>query len=197
MPSQTPYAQGATTADGGSGTVDWVAAANAEDASDTTYASCPMDLAYSEVSYDLQLEGFAFDIPAGSTITKITVTVRKYAYTPTELNEGVLDDLVALMWNGSQIGENRAKSSPWPDTVAEITYGDEEGENTLWGLPDELYSNDDILTMLNNGFNIGVILRAVSGVGGSDPTEYYNTAYVDSVAMTVEYSTPSRRGCIV
>lgn len=203
MAAQLKYATISSTVDGGSATVDWVSPSNAEDAGDTTYASCPMDLAYSEVSFDLLVSGYAFTIPVGSTVGSIAVTIGKYADTPTELNPGVLDDEVSLTWEGAAISENRASAMAWPSEAAAAHYGLEGGENVLWGLTEGgAYSQEDIVTMLNDGTNFGVLLRAVSGIGGSEPTEYYNTAYVDYVSITVTYTPPggaggAGRGCIL
>jgi len=124
-----------------------------------------------EVTNYLQCTNYGFSIPAGATITGITVNVERMS----EHNTRTRDSSVRLIKAGSVVGLDRATATAWPTTEAVEAHG---GASDLWGTtwtPAEI-----------NASNFGV---AVSAYKPGDSGGSYDVS-VDSLQIVVTYSVP-------
>ncbi|MDD2822469.1 MAG: prepilin-type N-terminal cleavage/methylation domain-containing protein [Candidatus Daviesbacteria bacterium] len=116
----------------------------------------------------LDATNFGFNIPAGATITGITVEIKKeshYTTTPIVIN----DDKVLILKGGVMGTVNKAEAANWSTSgLAYSTYG---GVSDLWGIS---WTPADI-----NSSTFGVRLTAKATLA---------FAWVDAVRITVYYT---------
>jgi hypothetical protein len=162
-----PSAPSAVSSVTGIGTVAWSNAANAE-ASDDAWASA--SLGSGVVSNYLEATGFGFAIPAGSTITGVTVSVERSASGTSDIR----DQSLRLLKASALAGTDRADTlSSWPHgTDASASYG---SSSDLWGTT---LTASDV-----NASGFGVALSAKNNAGSA------NFARVDQITITVSYTT--------
>lgn len=109
----------------GSTGIGWSNPSNAQ-SSDNTYASLDATATTGYTNY-LKATGLADAIPAGATITGITITIeRQDAQTSTH------DSVVQIVRGGTITGGNKADTTTaWPLSDGSATYG---GSSDVWGL---------------------------------------------------------------
>ena len=130
----------------------------------------------------LVAEGFGFSIPAGATITGISVAILKYA-TVTVTGE-VRDTTIQLLKSGSGVGSNLAQAGSWATSSTLYNYG---SSSNLWGAT---WTPAQI-----NASNFGVSIAAQVSAGGAVPPHVAITfAHVGYVTITVNYNTSSGGG---
>lgn len=127
-PTTTPHntgfqAPGTAADDASSGTIAWagVNAAALAKGGDIVYTSA----AFAQ-SHKLKVTGFGLSVPAGATITGITVEVSRAA-----LVNFVYDLHLQLLKGGVAVGTDKASPAKWPLSIGEyqsVTYGGD-----LWG----------------------------------------------------------------
>lgn len=124
-----------------------------------------------QVTNYLICTGYGFTIPAGATISGITVNLERMS----EHDTRTRDSAVYLVKAGTVVGSNRATTNPWATTEAVDAHG---GGSDLWGVtwtPAEI-----------NASNFGVAVSATKpGATGSD----YDVS-VDLVQVVVTYTLP-------
>jgi hypothetical protein len=145
----------------GVGTVAWTSASSAE-VSDNVNATASL---FAEQSNYLVARNFDFSsIPAGSTLTSITVEIEK------DGSNGDTKDVVVRLWQAGAVGTNYADTiSIWLANVSNV-YG-----SGLWGLS---LTRDDVQ---NSDF--GVCISVQDDGSGSIPG-------IDSISMTIAYIEP-------
>jgi hypothetical protein len=122
----------------------------------------------------LQTSGYGFTISTTNIITGIVATITEYS----AYNSGddyVIDKAVCLsrFANYTAIGTCKTAASNWPTSIVGIPYGSAM-DNWNYGLTP---------TIVNNGnFELTVMVLINSGA-----SNYQNTAYVDSMQLTVYY----------
>lgn len=106
----------------------------------------------STIRFSKVMNGFLFR--SNVKVTGISITLRRRS----NALENTTDSVVRLCLDGVQIGSNLSKSSYWPTTATEVTYG---GPTNLWGLTqsqiDSLTSGKNIKPVL------GVEIRPSQG----------------------------------
>lgn len=137
---------------------------------DTNYATA--NLGGGADSRNLVSNNYAFSIPAGVTITGISVEIMRRSSSNSGGNS-VIDLNLRLLKNGVAVGNSQASGTDWPTTFTAANYG---GNNNLWGTT---WTVADI-----NNNNFGVLLEVDNE--SSNP----RTAYVDYVQITVFYTNP-------
>lgn len=152
-------------------TETWTNEDNAK-TSDNSYAIVSFSADLSAGVY-LKATNFGFNIPFGSTIQGITVSIERKA----DFNNYVLDKYVQIIKSDGSIGttNNANVLTKWDNNDETISYGD---ASNLWG---ETWTISDI-----NDSDFGVAL-SVQEVGSSLNIE----AMVDSFSITITYSLPS------
>ncbi|HEX2607404.1 MAG TPA: T9SS type A sorting domain-containing protein [Flavisolibacter sp.] len=133
--------------------------------SDNVYITS--NIGSNKTSAVLSLTGFNFNIPAGSIISGVSVSVERRAGTANK----TADQQVQLIVNGTATGTDKASAAFWPTTDAAVTYG---APNDKWGIA--TISAADV-----NAANFGVAIQAQSGPSGG-------AAFIDAVSVTVFYS---------
>ncbi|MCE9565864.1 MAG: hypothetical protein K8U57_27885, partial [Planctomycetes bacterium] len=118
----------AGTLSAGGASLNWTNPNNIKTA-DTVYATCAPDAASTIYTYLLQATNFGFAIPAGATITGVTVTYRGKVS-----NDAVTGNLrlrdIYLLKAGTQAGTNQTNSANLTTTDTTYTRG---GSSSLWG----------------------------------------------------------------
>ena len=152
-------------------TVNWTSVVNAK-TSDNNYAVVNLS---SDSSYSVYMKAsnFNFNIPSGSSIQGITVSIERKA----DYNNYVSDKYVQIIKSDGSIGtvNNANTLTQWDSNDEIVTYG---GTSNLWG---ETWTYSDI-----NDTDFGVAL-SVREVGSSLNRE----AMVDSFTITVSYTAPN------
>jgi len=149
---------------GSIGTVAWSSTTNAQ-TSDDNYATAALSGPNTDSHY-LKSTGFGFSIPAGATITGITVSIEKSSN-----SSSIRDKVVSLVKGGSIIGDDKADTSTnWGASDTIITYGT---STDLWG---QNWTASDI-----NDANFGFVLSAHHIASGT------HVAKIDHVTITVYY----------
>jgi Tfp pilus assembly protein PilX len=121
------------------------------------------------LSQNLDITGFGFGIPAGSSIDGITVSVDKFAS-----GSSVTDYDVYLIKGGvSGAGDDKSSGSSWGTTESTSTYG---SSADLWNLT---WTSADI-----NASNFGVRIKVRNGSSSA------RTASIDYVTVKVDYHGP-------
>lgn len=122
----------------------------------------------SQITNYLKCTGYGFAIPAGATINGITVAVEHHS------QRTMNDHAVQLVKAGAIQPTNYATNTRFPNPDAYTVYG---GAIDLWG-------NTWTATDINNT-NFGVAFAAQRG-----PFNTTDTAYVDHMTITVDYTLP-------
>ncbi len=147
------------------GSTAWSNPANAYTSNDS-YATAA--LAAGTTSNYLLCSNFGFSIPAGATITGISVDIERKSS-----NNSTRDNLLYLVKNGTiQTGSNGATNTNWPTSDATEAH---PGATALWG---NTWTPADI-----NANNFGAALSARNAAGGS------RTMSVDALSITISYTT--------
>jgi hypothetical protein len=159
-----------TSASSGAGSVSWSNPGNAQ-TTNSSYATAVLTTSNRTSQY-LEQQG-GFNIPAGATVTGIQVDVRRSATVANVLR----DEVAQLIKGGSLAGNNQTGGGSYNigTTDSTVTFG---GAGNLWGT-----------TWTPAQINAGTFGFAYemyhSNSGGSA------TARVDSIIITVYYTTPS------
>jgi hypothetical protein len=126
----------------------------------------------------LQLLGFGFNIPPGSTINGIVATVYRWC---TRAGSGpqAVDAVVKLVQNGSIGGTNHASASLWPSGNTATTYG---ASNDSWGFSGGNAWTPALINSPNFGIAIQVQISETSGVLESVQ------ANIDYIALKIYYT---------
>ena len=164
--SQGPQSAATAVDDGSTGTVAWSGPGDAKTSNDV-YAFAGLT---SSTSHYLKLTGFGFSIPAGSTVTGVSVAVERIK---TGSSQDVRDASVKLVKAGSVVGSEHADTgTTWPYAAdGTKTYG---SGSDLWGTT---LSPSDVNA---SGFGVAISARNLSSTG--------SFAKVDSVTITVTYT---------
>ncbi|MCX6812299.1 MAG: chitobiase/beta-hexosaminidase C-terminal domain-containing protein [Candidatus Berkelbacteria bacterium] len=165
---------GATIVDDNSaGSYVWSNPSNAQ-LSDDQWASATISNSSSRTHY-LKATGFGFNIPSGTTINGIVMTIEKHqGCTTTGCTSNVTDDTAKLLKSGSVVGSNLADTTTaWGTADSVSTYG---SATNLWGMT-PVWTYSDI-----NNVNFGAVFSATRDSGGS------RNVYVDQITLKVYYS---------
>ena len=119
------------------------------------------------VSHYLAGTGFGFAIPTGATITGIQVVIQRDSST----GSSIKDNDVRLLKAGSVVGDNKAITGPWPNPVADASYG---SAADLWGTTWTAAEVNDA------GFGVALSVGSNSGTN--------HTGSVDHMQITVTYN---------
>jgi Tfp pilus assembly protein PilX len=138
-----------------------VFSSNGSDASTT--------IAASGQSANLDVTGFGFNLPAGSTITGITAEIERAASSFNSIE----DYDVYLLKAGAPSGNDKASTTDWTTSDSTRTYG---GSTDLWGTT---WTEAQV-----EASNFGLRLKA------RNLTTSSRTAYVDHVEIRVYYTPP-------
>lgn len=112
-----------------------------------SYAS--VYLAEGENSGYLQSNNYGLNVPTGSTILGIELTIGRYSSSNIFFSSRIQDIAVSLIKNNNIVGTNKAVTGTyWPISETAITYG---GPTDLWGTT---WNSDEI-----NSANFGAILQ--------------------------------------
>jgi Tfp pilus assembly protein PilX len=126
-------------------------------------------IAASGQSANLDVTGFGFNLPAGSTISGITAEVERAAS-----NSNSIEDYdVYLLKAGAPSGNDKASTTDWTTLDSTRTYG---GSTDLWGTT---WTEAQV-----EASNFGLRLKA------RNLTTSSRTAYVDHVEIRVYYTPP-------
>lgn len=171
MPSQGPRYPGAGASDNAVGTIAWVNPGNVTAEDDVAAVA---SFGGGGTTHYLKATDFGFTVPGTATIAGVAVTIRRK-----RSGGGTVVDSagsgVLLVKGGTPQGDDKGDSvSNWAGAYEEKAYG---GASDLWGLT--LTPSD-----VNAGSSLfGVVASAYSAAGG-------NTADVDTIKVTVHYTTP-------
>lgn len=149
-----------------SGTVSWGTPGNAQ-AQDGT--STTAGLSNNQITNYLQCSDYGFTVPAGATISGITVTVRR---STSNTGGNPRDFSVQLLKSGTLQTTNKASASTYPTNLTNVSYG---ATNDLWG---DTWTPADIN---DSGFGVSFATRRDGG-GGT------RTISVDIISVDVTYS---------
>ena len=131
-----------------------------------------------QITNYLKCTGYGFSIPAGATITGITVGV--WDYSAKTMSD---QSMVLVKANNNQTGPlgtmDLATQTRLPGTNSEVIYG---GATNLWG---NTWTAADI-----NSATFGAAFAAIRG-----PYNTTDTAFVDYMPITIDYTMPSTPGC--
>jgi hypothetical protein len=147
----------------------WLSTSGALSESGATASAAQLILVMNPYDDALALSNFGISIPDGSTITGIQFKVRRATLTGL-----AVDESVRILKGGTPVGANRAQPAAWPMT---LDYGSYGGAYDTWGTawtPADLRST---------GFGISIAPK-YTGTAGNE------RAYIDSVRVTVFYTTP-------
>ncbi len=130
-----------------------------------------------QITNYLKCTGYGFSIPAGATITGITVGV--WDYSAKTMSD---QSMVLVKANNNQTGAlgtmDLATQTRLPGTNSQVIYG---GATNLWG---NTWTAADI-----NSSTFGAAFAAIRG-----PYNSTDTAFVDYMPITVDYTVPSTPG---
>ena len=152
----------------GGGNYDWSDVNNIK-AIDGSFSTCSLSTKPS-TSYILLGTNFGFsasDIPSGSTINGIKLTIRNKS------GGDAVDSSLYCYLNGSATGSNYASGIYWPMSLTDKVYG---GATDLWGWTPTQGN------ILNSTFGFG--LKVYSDLGNE-------TAQVDSYKVEIYYTAPA------
>ena len=152
----------------GGGNYDWSDVNNIK-AIDGSFSTCSLSTKPS-TSYILLGTNFGFsasDIPSGSTINGIKLTIRNKS------GGDAVDSSLYCYLNGSATGSNYASGIPWSTVLADKVYG---GATDLWGWTPTQGN------ILDSTFGFG--LKVYADLGNE-------TAYVDSYKVEIYYTAPA------
>jgi hypothetical protein len=156
----------------------WQAVAGALSASGTIAQAAELVLVALPYNDPLVLSHFAISLPDDAIVTGIEFQVRRAT-----LAGDVVDDTVQVLENGAPIGANHASSDPWPalpgvsTDLTQVGYARYGGANDTWGVA---WTPADLRA---DGFGLSIAGRYTGPAAGNE------RAYVDSVRVTVSYTT--------
>jgi hypothetical protein len=151
-----------------SGNVSWSATSGISTAIQTNDGIyLKSDLGANQSSNVLNLTGFGFNIPAFSTVSGITVTIKRRSDRTAQL----VDKNIRLIVAGNQSGENEASATAWTSSDAIIKYG---STTDKWSLP-------TLTPAMFNANDFGLAFQVQNGATA-------NVAFIDYVSITVTYS---------
>lgn len=174
-PTPAPISSGPNSAttvsdDATVGSIAWINPGNAT-ASDNAYATATAPTSTLTSTHYLKATNFGFNIPAGSTITGITVQFERRK----ESFFQCVDDQIRIVKSDGSIGTtNRSAGASWSGSDTYDSFG---GIADLWG---EAWTSSDI-----NDSDFGV---AISPQIRMNPDG--NPASVDHIQITVSYYSP-------
>lgn len=126
-------------------------------------------LSTGQISSELSVHGFGFNLPVGAEILGIEVRIERRG---TGSGNDIRDNVVRLQTEvGTLVGTNKATNSSWPSADEVAVYG---GPDDLWGTT---FTRAQV-----NASQFGVEVRARGAAAG--------TAEVDHIQMTVTYQVP-------
>lgn len=176
MPTAGPVAFGTAADDSAVGTVAWTNVNNAKD-DNNVYATF-VSSGNAQSHYLKLTAPVSLGIPAGATISGITIDIDRKASLSVSTSENCRDTVVSLLKNSTVTGDNKAVAGTnWPTAEARATYG---SATDLWNIA---------WNSLDFGTGFGVVLSgtiadlAVTGV----------TASVDYIRVTVDYVSGGQR----
>lgn len=132
------------------------------------YADVPSASRTSDI---LRVTNFKFNVPSDATIKGVTVRVkrRQSGWGPI-----AYDNLVKLVYNGNERGDNRASTDVWPQSFATKTYG---GSSTNW--------NANLTPAMVNSSTFGVDIQFYNA------SRYSLSAFIDYIDIQIDYTIPS------
>lgn len=149
-----------------SGSVTWTVPSNAQAAPDgvltTATGTGPAG------SHGVLCSGYNFSIPAGSTITGVTVSTRRYGSS--------ISDSYVFLNTTTLVGNTGGTNEDWGNTLITVDKTGDAGGNPLWGTT--------LTATLVNLSSFGVYYSAA--FNGTNVT-----AYIDSIGITVTYTLPA------
>ncbi|MFO1019277.1 MAG: hypothetical protein U0903_01040 [Planctomycetales bacterium] len=170
MSSQGPNNPGSSVSSPAAGTSFWINPGNVF-TSDSNYTG--FDAESSGDSEYLDITGFGFSIPAGSTINGILFEVRKREAAAAD---NIYDKLVKALKAGTAVGSDLKSASEWGTTFAYASYG---GAANLLGTT---WTANDI-----NHSGFGIRIQAAESVGQNTNAE----GRIDHIRCTVTYTPPA------
>ena len=142
--------------------------------SDNSYATTSFTYGYATTNDYLKASNFGFSIGSGDTINGITVAIERKA-------TNIITDVVVYILNGdgsAGIGStNRSAGATWNTTEGVVNFG---GSSDVWGAT---WTPAKV-----NSSNFGVVFRCAGGSTGFGDVD---TAYVDHVEITINYTAGS------
>lgn len=121
----------------------------------------------------LRCTGFGFSIPSNATITGVVLTIANKS-------TWLRDDLIKLVHNGNEIGENKSEGAAWPSSYSPAhTYG---GSTDDW--------NADLTYSMVNSPTFGIDIAGYNTYSGSEGV----SPYIDYIALKVYYETFTENG---
>ena len=151
---------------------DWVNTSNAEGADDASYSTAS-PAKNGGVSDWLRLTGFGFtagDIPSGSTIDGIELSIGKF-----HENGNCLDNGIFLRKTSGQVGDDKSKGTNWPTSDGDSDYG---GGADTWNAS---LAQGDIVSA---DFGIDISCTNIDATG-------VKTSSVDYVQIRITYTPPA------
>ena len=132
------------------------------------YADVPSASRTSDI---LRVTNFKFNVPSDATIKGVTVRVKRR-----QSGSGPIayDNLVKLVYNGNERGDNRASTDVWPQSFATKTYG---GSSTDW--------NANLTPAMVNSSTFGVDIQFYNA------SSYSLSAFIDYIDIKIDYTIPS------
>ena len=132
------------------------------------YADVPSASRTSDI---LRVTNFKFNVPSDATIKGVTVRVKRR-----QSGSGPIayDNLVKLVYNGNERGDNRASTDVWPQSFATKTYG---GSSTNW--------NANLTPAMVNSSTFGVDIQFYNA------SRYSLSAFIDYIDIKIDYTIPS------
>ena len=149
--------------------IDWLNP-NRVTSNDNNYAT--VNLSVGENSGYLKSSNYNLNVPTGSTILGIELTIGRYS--DFSIFDNIFDVTVSLLKYNNIVGTNKANGTGWPNTETAITYG---GPTDLWGAT---WNSTEI-----NSTDFGTVLQ----INNQHFIQY--TAYVDYMQIKVYYNPPS------
>lgn len=152
--------------------IDWT---NPNNITSNNNSNASVNLAVGKNSGYLKSYNYGFNVPTGSTILGIELTIGRYSSNFIGTTR-IQDITVSLLKYNNIVGTNKAVTGTnWPSSETAITYG---GATDLWGTT---WNSDEI-----NNTNFGAILQVYNSAALLS-----FTAYVDYLQVNVYYNPPS------
>lgn len=173
VPGTTGYRLAGVGVDDASvGTIPWYHPGSVTEAGNWVAATADTIANAPGTSHYLEATNFGFSVPAGATITGVTVQIVRRR----QIVASVADNIVKLVKGGTVQGADKASGATWPGPIQPgtdtATYG---GSSDLWGLT---LAPSDV-----NASNFGVVLSV------SIP-DLNVIAQVDYIRIKVNYTIP-------
>ena len=132
------------------------------------YADVPSASRTSDI---LRATNFKFNVPSDAVITGVVVRIKRR-----QSGSGPIayDNLVKLVYNGSERGDNKASTDVWGQTFSTKTYG---GDGVNW--------NAGLTPAMVNSSTFGVDIQFYNA------SSYSLSAFIDYVDIIVYYNIPS------